>query len=156
MSTNLGDRCENWAECYRMRMQRHSALSFEGHYRSPQAEHWAMGAAPPRDRPAMDVLDAQEINGAWQAIPDGYHQVILGAHYVRRWSPDKALRTAREFAGYEPRRVRVTDAEFTAALGMAHALLTAQLALPAVFRRVRLAERVRRTLDLEAWQAQDA
>lgn len=155
MAMTIIDRCENWAACYRIRMRWSQATSFEGNYRSEQREHWEYGSAPPTSRPMLDVVDAQEVNSAWQAIPDGFHQFLLGAHYVRRWSPEKGVREAREFAGHKHARVQVTDMEYGANLAMAHALLTEQLSLPAVFRRTRLVERVRIALNLEVWLARD-
>lgn len=152
---SIVNRCENWADAYRMRMRYAQANSFEGRYRSGQGQHWFYGSAPPQTPLAVDVRDAAEVNGAWQAIPDGYHQFLLGAHYVRKWSPDKCVREAREFAGYQHIREPVSDAQFAANIGMAHNLLLVQLSLPAVFRRERLEERVRLALDLDVWLAGD-
>jgi hypothetical protein len=153
--TLLPDRCENWAECYRIRMRYNQAASLEGSWRPPQGEHWLFGSAPPTARPAVNVLDGQEVNAAWQAIPDGFHQFLLAAHYVRKWSPDKCIREAREFDARGHVRKPVSDAEYAANLGMAHCLLSEQLSLPAVFRRARLADRVRKALDLDVWLAAD-
>jgi len=151
----ISERCENWAEVYRSRIRYNQATSIEGNWRPPQGEHWLFGSAPPQSRPAVDALDAIEVNAAWQAVPDGFHQFLLGAHYVKRWSPDKSIREAREFAGFDHRRVNVMDMEYQANLGMAHALLSEQLSMPAVLRRVRLADRVHRALDLDVWLAGD-
>ena len=154
--TSLSDRCENWADCYRMRMRYNRATSFEGSYRSPQGEHWLFGAAPPTTSRFVDAFDAVEINSAWQSIGDAFHQFLLAAHYVRRWSPGKCVREAREFGGRVTARLTVSEAEFEANLGMAHALLAEQLLLPAVCRRERLTERIRVALDLDHWLAADA
>jgi hypothetical protein len=148
-------RCENWAECYRDRHRRQQVASLEGAYRSPQREHWLHGLAPPVERPDLDWRDAELINGAWQAIPTAYHQIILGAWYVRRWSPAKCERVACADMPERPRR-GITDTEWQVVLDSAHAHLLEQLDLPAVTRRERLAERVRGVLDLIEWRRLEA
>jgi hypothetical protein len=163
----LDDRCENWAECYRDRMRRGRAMSFEGRSQSTRGNEveWStkcqisgkwLGFGSTNKTIARDWTDAEEINGAWQSIPDGYHQFLLAAWHVRKWSPGKCVREAREFDGRDHDRGGLSDSEFTANIGMAHALLAEQLQLPAVFRRVRLAGRVRIALDLDVWLAADA
>jgi hypothetical protein len=148
------DRCENWAECYRLRGCRQSRVgSIEGGYRSPQSEHWHHGAAPPVARPDLDWRDAEVVNGAWQAIPDGYHQIIIGAWHVRAWSPGKCERIARlRGRGDNARLPPPSDAAWQRTLQVAHGLLLEQLEIPAVVRRARLSERVREALGLEVWQ----
>lgn len=148
----LTDRCENWSEVYRDRMRAQQAKSFEGRYRSGQSEHWLYGQAPPTTPPDRDYNDAQTINDAWKSIPDAFHQAILGGWYVRRWSPRKIVTVAREVSGEAHQRREV---DFDPYLAMGHALLQEQLDLPAVFRRERLADRVRKALDLEVWRRAD-
>lgn len=151
----IEDRCENWANCYRMRNRYRNTRSLEGHYRTPRGEHWLTGSAPRSAIPA-DAHDAIEINSAWQAIPDAFHQFLLGAHYIKLWSPDRCVREARQFADRPHARTEIQDREYDAYIGMAHTLLLAQLEVPAVFRRVRLVERVRIALDLDVWLARDS
>lgn len=164
--TDMTSRCENWAECYRMRTRNSRSMSFEGRSRStrgnevewstrcPISGRW-LGFGSTINYVVRDWMDAEEINGAWQAIPDGFHQFLLAAHYVRKWSPDKCIREARDFDGRDHTRRPVSDLEYAANLGMAHCLLSEQLSLPAVFRLARLADRVRTALDLDVWLAAD-
>ena len=145
----LDDRLENWARCYRVRKRFSQAESFEGNYRSRQSEHWEYGKAPPVTPPDLDVVDGEIIDLAWQSMPDAFHQCLLGAWYVRRWSPRKCLQTARDLVGYEHRR---TDDDIEPYLAMARLLLAEQLDIPAVIRRTRLVRRTREALGLETWE----
>jgi len=150
----ISDRCENWGRVYRDRMTSTKILSLEGRYRNKWARSWdhdAIVGTAPDVRPLLDQQDAQAINLAWQAVPDLYHQMILGGHYVKRWSPAKCDQTARKHAGMDERK-RVSDREFAAILDMAHGLLEVQLAIPAVVRRQRLTVRVRLALELDEWR----
>ena len=152
---SLEDRLENWGRCYRDRMARTKILSLEGRYRNKWARSWdwdkTVGTAPDV-RPYLDNQDAAVINLAWQAIPDPYHQSILGGHYVRRWSASKCDRVARETAAMPTERKEISEPEFAAKLGMAHGLIEVQLGIPAVIRRQRLALRVRIALELDEWR----
>lgn len=143
---HLVERLENWGDAQRWRRRQGQAASFEGAYRSPQGPHWLYGSAPPRTPPAIDARDAAIVNNAWAAMGDAYHQTILGGWYVKRYSEGHCVRLAREAAGDEKTRKR---GDFEASLAMAHALIAAQLDLPAVIRRERITLRVQAVLGMD-------
>jgi hypothetical protein len=140
-------RCENWGRSCRAGAELGSgtADSFEGRYTSPQRGHWEpppLGALSA----AFDRSDSLEVDAAWQSLGDVFHQVVLGAWYVRKWSPAKCDGVARKSADYPKRRVDLTDAEWLRILRVGHGLLWEQLGIPAVIRRDRLIARVRQAL----------
>lgn len=147
----LDERLENWGHAWRYRMARGQTASLEGAYRSPQ--HWDALMPPTNAAIIFNPRDAAEVENAWQAMGDAFHQALLLGHYVRRYAEGKVLVEAWKAAG-EPRKRRMSG--FLAALGMAHALIAAQLDLPAVVRRDRLAARVRDTLGTRLTQAAEA
>lgn len=126
----LEARCENWGTWQRSLTIAIAVSSKEGEYRSPQSRHWLL---PVVSAPAQtDVADAQVVEHAVCAM-DLYHHMILRAWYVQRVSEPVCLRLAAKTAA-EPRgRLR----GWPSTLAMAHALLSASLALPAVIRKAR-------------------
>ena len=140
-------RLENWGACYRVRKKLPGASkigSLEGNWRSPQEWEYVPLVA----RPGLDVNDAEVINNAWMALPDSFHQALLGAWYVQRWSAFESLKAARRAAGMRAWRRGV---DIDPCLAMAHVLLRDQLGIPAVVRRARLVARTRQALNIPAW-----
>lgn len=128
--SDLSDRLDNWARCWRRKLEIARTPSIEGAWRSPQ-EWNALGAPQPSQH--YDPLDAIEVESAVCCI-DIYHHVVLKGHYVRQWAPAKCLHAARKAAG--DRNLR-RKGDFVASLAMAHALISGALELPAAIRKDR-------------------
>jgi hypothetical protein len=136
---SIDDRLDNWGIYWRWRLGYDQAQSFEGRYRSGQPWH-----AVPTPPEALDPADADVIENAVCAI-DLYHHALLKGWYVRRWDEQRCLHRAREAAGYGRQR----GGSFAASMVMAKSLLTAELGRPAVTRKERAREVVRRALGLD-------
>lgn len=147
-SAVLEGRLENWGGTWRSRYAvvfdpdaKGFAGAVESHqadwYRSPQPWDAPLSSA----RGDLDLNDALVIEHAVCAL-DGFHHALLKCWYVRRWHPAKCLRVAARTAA----QIRTGVGAFDAALGMSKALLADELTRPAVLRRQRVVDRVRKAL----------
>ena len=113
--------------------------SFEGAYRSPQ--HWH----PPQARPIAPLpADAWDIELAARIIAVRYH-ALLRLMYHAQFPAATRDQTIR---GILRRRLKwyLSPTDFMAAQGNAHALIVRALEVPAVVRKQRAQEWVRRQL----------
>lgn len=134
----LEERLEAWGEYWRWRVSTSQAESFEGQYRSPQ--RWDAAPIPPAWLD-IDVDDVQAIESAVCAL-DLFNHVLLKMWYVRKRAEDACMGAARAAAN------RRTRGPFRNYLAEAKAMLAAELERPAVVRKQRASEHVRRLLGL--------
>lgn len=85
-------RLENWGRYYRPHYQYQTCGSLEGAYRAPWRQWVPLCDIPMRE--AMDVLDAQEIEKAWQAMSSRKHKEALKYHFVYSSAPHVIARKA--------------------------------------------------------------
>jgi len=135
------ERLEGWSTFWRWKLGLDQAASFEGQYRSPQ--HWDAAPIPPAQLD-IDTDDVQAIESAVCAL-DLFHHTLLKLWYVRRKDEGSCLAEARRATG-EKRRGK---GNFQASLAMAKALLWTELSRPAVVRKQRASDYVRKLLGLE-------
>lgn len=138
---DLEERLESWASFWRWKLGLEQAASFEGQYRSPQ--HWEAPPIPPAWLD-IDHEDVQAIESAVCAL-DLFHHTLLKMWYIRRKGESTCLAEARRAM-----RERRGKGNFRSSLAMAKALLLAELERPAVVRKQRASEYVRKILGLPA------
>jgi hypothetical protein len=140
----LEQRLENWGDVLRWRKHR-QGLTMKTKWRGSR---FGSEQGAPSAPPAMDAADARVINHAWQAMGDVFHQTLLAAWYVNRWSDQHVLRVSWEAAGENARQKGRRSYDFEASLAMARALLVGELDRPAVTRRTRIALRICNALGI--------
>lgn len=136
---DIEERLEAWGAYWRWRQTQGQAESFEGQYRSPQ--RWDRLPVAPAWLD-IDVDDVRAIESAVCAL-DLFNHLLLKAWYVRRWDEDSCMATARRQTAGRRR------SSFRKSILEAKALLLAELERPAVVRKQRVSEYVRKLLGLE-------
>lgn len=133
-------RLENWGAAMGGRMidSAAEAGSIESRYRSPQ--HWHALGAPVNALPP-DQEDAQVIESAVVLLPL-FHHALLRLWYVRRLRPGTCMKWARQVGGERS----PAGHHFPDHLQAAHRLAESALEIPAVIRRERARDFVRRML----------
>jgi hypothetical protein len=145
---NLEQRIDNWARMWRYQLERHSTLSLEGAYRSPQP--WE--PAPVNAIVPVDVPDAWVVESAVNALPDIFYSALMRAWHVKsaagrakHWGRGRCFREARKIA-YGPFSRFWRD--FDEALADAHVMTGRALYEPLVIRREWARARIGRMLAL--------
>lgn len=135
----LPERLENWGRFWRWHIGQGETGSFEGQYRSPQPWDDPTFSVPD----GIDATDAQLIEGAVAVLPIFYH-ILLKLWHVRQKSEAECVSVAKRSAGLE----RGGRVNFQADYAMGLAQLSAELGRPAVTRKERAREMVRKILGL--------
>ena len=85
-------RLENWGRYYRPYFNYQTCGSLEGAYRAPFRQWLQLHEIPTPE--SMDVLDAQEIERAWQAMSSNKHKQALKYHFIYSSAPHVIARKA--------------------------------------------------------------